>query len=300
MERTPSLLPRVLGPGARGYLVAALQVALGVVPADGIFGPATAAEVVRARREFGLSARPHACAEFHARLRLPWPSLFQRCLNLTQVLEGTGFGDANAHDIDGAGLTFGICGFTTAHGEFQQLARAYAAVRPDALRLLPEPLRGEWARLIAAGGTAEEWRCAAFGSGGRVQEEVLAMLRAWGSDPAMRVLQVEMARNRFWFAAARTVHRLGFRSDAAFGLVFDVQVQNGGWRAAHDAHWRALGGPATANERARLEAAARAVAACAKVRWRSDVLARKLLFARGAGTVHGLRLALPPFALRPA
>ena len=44
-----------------------------------------------------------------------WPSLFERCLQVTARLEGHGY-QMVAGDFDGAGLIWGVIGFTLKHG----------------------------------------------------------------------------------------------------------------------------------------------------------------------------------------
>src|SRR4051812_47382289 len=48
------------------------------------------------------------------------PNLNERCLQVTADFEGTGFSKI-VGNFDGAGLTWGIIGFTLRHGELQEL-----------------------------------------------------------------------------------------------------------------------------------------------------------------------------------
>ena len=64
----------------------------------------------------------------------PIPSLFERCLGLTAAFEGHGFSLAQGN-FDGAGITWGIIGFTLKHGQIAGIVQTIQAVRPDLVRL---------------------------------------------------------------------------------------------------------------------------------------------------------------------
>lgn len=279
--------------GARGFLVRDLQEALGCV-ADGVFGDRTARAVEDARARAGMGVGGGACARLHTFLGIRWPSEYLRCLNLTSVLEGTSFGDVNATDIDGAGLTFGCVGFTTAHGEVQEVLRRFLASAPEAgngTRI------GDDVRSHVSGAPSDAaWKAFAFDCRGVVRRELAGLLAEWGRHPQMRAVQVDYVHELFWQPASATCARLGLKTLAAQAMLFDVQVQNGGWGARHE---QALEAPlaSLADESRRLAAMARAVARCANPRWRGDVLRRKMLFALDSGVVHGIRIDLRSFAL---
>ncbi len=223
---------------------------------------------------------------------VPWPDEFARCMALVSCLEGTGFGDCNTTDIDGAGITLGIAGFTSAHGEVQELLGALVRRRPQVLQDLPQDLGAQLARLENADvrdrGPWERWF---YGLDGRVKAAVREALRQWGTLPEMRRLQMGMARERFWEPAVVCAGRLGLTTPAARGLLLDVWVQNGGWGKRHEARLPGMDLKG-AEESAGLERMALAVADCARPRWREDVAQRKLLFARGRGAVHGQEYCL--------
>ncbi len=109
----------------------------------------------------------------------------------------------------------------------------------------------------------------------------------------MRVLHAQSFLER----AERDAQKLGFETERALALCFDVAVQNGGVRTrvekasgvleSHiDAYWKRLP-TGELKEWQRLKALAQGVADCSIARWRADVLSRKLTIAVGRGTVHG-------------
>jgi hypothetical protein len=278
--------------GARGFLVERIQAAFGT-PIDGIYGQLTEQAAAASRARYGLSPGGHVCSALAARLGVPWPDAFLRCLNLTSVLEGTSFGGFNVTDEDGAGLTYGCVGFTTAHGEVQEVLRRFFRA---ASRCAHPEFKVAVQDLLEQAAPATEWRQLFFGTGKRVLPHAAEALRAWGAMPAMMDVQVAYARERFWLPSERNCGRMGFQTLAARAFFFDVHVQNGAWRQEHARAFACVDDPA-APEPERLAAAARIVAASSRSRWRSDVAARKMLFAKGRGVVHGLDLSLRAFAL---
>jgi len=272
--------------GSRGFLVADLQERLGIA-GDGIWGPKTTEEIRGLQQRAGLAIKGEAGeAEFEA-LGAPWPSLFLRAMNFVSNLEGTGFGDCNSTDIDGAGLTMGIAGFTTAHGEVQKLIHDYATKRLQALTALSKSMRDQLSHTMSGNAEHYHWARIFYGGDGRVDESWKVVLRQWGQDAVMQKLQLDMAESRFWKRAARVTEHLGFKSDRAYVFFLDVAVQNGGWREAHKRKVVQNIGWKSSHEETRLRVAAEAVASCAKLRWRNDVFERKMTIARGKGSVHG-------------
>lgn len=287
--------------GARGFLVKQIQQAAGVPP-DGIFGDVTQSAIAQIQRQAHLSPTGRVdAATLHA-LGVPLPDDFLLCMNLVNVMEGTGFGDCNETDIDGAGLTWGIAGFTTRHGEVQKLLAAYLAHRPTALGQWLPPFieRKVWRMLKQPGATTADWKALFFTAEGRVYPAWQRALHGCGSDPLMQTLQMQMARDRFWQLACNTALKYGFASLQARAFFLDVAVQNGGWKEKHHVLAERTVQWHSPNEPVRLQAAARVVAACAIPRWQADVKARKLAIAESAGRVHGLAIDLTCYALTAA
>ncbi len=284
--------------GARGECVAALQHALGL-RADGRFGPRTYEAVAAIEPSLGREARGLADRHVFAAVGLAWPTEFDRTLALVIELEGTSYGDCNTLDIDGAGLTMGICGFTTRHGEVQALIETFLREAPDGWSCMAPSLQRQIRQLIDAAADAAQWERVLLDEKRRPRRTVQQTLAAWGTHPVMQALQREWARERFWQPACRAARRLGVDEPAGRGLLFDVWVQNGGWRAAHDTHLERIAGCPFGEipPGDRLRIMALAVAAAARGPWRADVLSRKLLFARGAGMVHGTFYSLAAQAI---
>jgi hypothetical protein len=296
------------GRGAKGDLVSVLQRGLlargfytGQVDAD--FGGATK-RAVETFQEHG--ARPVTGQvgpdDWEEALGLPWPELFARCLQLTARFEGHGYGTV-AGNFDGAGLTWGVIGFTLQHGGLASLVLEVDARAPevleecfgDASAELLGHLREDtaadrlaWADSISLPprkvGVAEPWR-----SG----------FRRLGAAPLTQELQRREARRKYFEPALSTAGRLGLASDRGIALCFDVHVQNGGVKkkSANTYSEEVASLPDGAPERDRRSILARLVADSSRPQFRDDVLSRKSCIATGRGAVHGETFDLDAWAL---
>lgn len=288
-----------LAAGARGFLVERLQERLGVT-ADGAYGPGTAAAVKALQAKHNLEQTGRAGPREFDAAGLAWPGAFERCMNLVSVFEGTGFGDCNATDIDGAGLTIGVAGFTTAHGEVQRLLREYLRRRPTAKSALDADTALCVDHLLSSGGAAHQWKRLFFGNNKRVTSQWCRVLERWGRDSIMQQLQLRLAREQFWLPAHIQADRLHIYSVQGMALLLDVGVQNGGWRREHLEEAERMGLGRAADEAERRMIMAQAVAQCAAARWRQDVLQRKVTIAAGSGRVHGREVNLQSYGIVPA
>lgn len=284
---------------ARGFVVQRLQKGLGIA-ADGIFGAQTYGALVALQRTVpaGVSAPPGEAgpAEFVA-VGLAWPSPFERAMNLVGCFEGTSFGDCNPTDMDGAGLTLGIAGFTTRHGEVPRLLARYLAEMPGRLADISPALQSRLLELLARRGSAEGWKSLFFGTDGRVAPSWLEAFAKWGRCETMQRLQLEMAHAAFWGPAASAAESLGFNTVQGLTFFLDVAVQNGGWKKSHLVIARRMIDWRSEDPARALAVAARAVAAHAVEKWRNDVLSRKMAIATGKGVVHGREWDLRDFGL---
>ena len=293
--------------GCFGDLVNILQVALqyegfytGAV--DGDFGGGTERSV----QAFQASTdqQQTGCADpttWQRATRLDWPPLFERCLQATARLEGHGY-QTVAGDFDGAGLTWGIIGFTLQHGEIQALVREAMLRDPDLVRSafgastdeLMERLAGndwdklkDWTDSISVGpnrvGVGQPWRDG---------------FRVLGASPLMKQMQRDRARRQYFDPSQVTVSELQLGGDLGAALAFDIHVQNGGVKPADRETFDARMSQASdRSPLARRVLLAQLVAASASARWRADVAARKQAIATGLGEVHGMRLDLSAWGM---
>ena len=231
---------------------------------------------------------------------LPIPPLAQRCLQLTAAIEGHGYGMV-AGNFDGAGLTWGIIGFTLKYGDLRDVILKVQSQCPDAITNAFGPLANElldkialdfsqalaWANSISEGPkryvVRKDWR------------DGFARL---GTRPEVRRLQVEQAMQKYYEPALMTAGRIGFSTELGVALAFDAHVQNGGVKAAtlrQIASEQRAG--ALRSQRALRLRTAELVAQSAKSEWRADVLARKTAIASGEGRTHGELLVLDSWGL---
>ena len=230
------------------------------------------------------------------------PALFDRCLQLTADFEGHGFGLAQGN-FDGAGLTWGVIGFTLAHGEIGGIVDdadaidralvddAFGALAPELRRKLslPRTERVAWGDSISLGprktGVAPPWSAA---------------FRSFGEKAPVQRLQTDRAR-RYWRDALRIVDAYEIPGELGHALAFDIAVQNGGIDAAEaEEIGRRLAGAGAAGQRQTREVIANVVAENSAARWVEDVRRRKLAIAQGEGVVHEAKYRLRDWGLEEA
>ena len=296
-----------IGPGCFGDLVGTLQTALlqagfytGTI--DGDFGGGTDRAVRSLQASMGKTQT--GCADpvtWQHATGQEWPSLFERCLQVTARLEGHGY-QMIAGDFDGAGLTWGIIGFTLKHGEIQALVREAmlrdaslirSAFGPVADDLIQRFVQNDWKKLkdwsdsVSMGAdktsVAQPWRDGFF---------------KLGQTPLMKQLQRDRARRQYFEPAVETAKDLQLGGDLGTCLAFDIHVQNGGVKNADRKTYEARMARATSPSLlARRSLLADLVAASASTRWRTDVAVRKQAIATGLGVVHGMRLDLAAWGM---
>ena len=265
---------------------------------DGDFGgnTETALKALQARR--GLPVHGAVDVESWQQLTTdPLPTLFERCLGMTAQFEGHGFGLLQGN-FDGAGLTWGIIGFTLKSKGIQSiLAEAEAAV-PGTLGRVLGPLLPTWQHVMQRP-LAEQVAWADSISSGpsktRVPDEWKDAFARLGDEPVVKRLQMQRAYDKYFLPACRSAATLGLRSEMGIELAFDVHVQNGSFKPGAFALAAAL--PAGTPERERRIKLANAVAESANPRWVEDVRQRKLALATGQGLVHGRPYSLAAWGL---
>jgi len=294
---------------AQGELVRKAQtglIALGLNPGivDGDFGPKTERAVKRLQRA-------QSAEETGAIDGLAWvtitatdpPGALEFCLQLTAAFEGHGFRLAQGN-FDGAGITWGIIGFTLQSGGIKTIVERVRRRRPELveqsfgrraatlLEMLASPAarRIAWADSISIGASkarlAKPWRDAFEQFGGR---------------PEVQQEQLRLAEEDYFRPALATARRHQLRSLLGLALAFDIHVQNGGIKARSRKKIKEeLAARRVAAERDRRILIAYAVADSASPRWREDVRTRKLTIASGAGRVHGLTYVLENWGLGEA
>jgi hypothetical protein len=278
----------------RGILVQILQGALtrnghffGV--ANGIFDETTETALRSAQRAAGRTA-DGICrdADWDRETGLPLPSLFDRCLQLSSAIEGTGFEKVSGNH-DGAGLTWGVAGHRLrddlpaflgrVDAEYPgTLIQCFAENYGELLRVLKLPTdeRVRWADGISTGptklGVRDDWRAG------------FAML---GSRPDVQDLQANDALARLWAPAVQRARRMGATDALDVAIVFDTIFQHGGETAAVAGALDAAQSSATGlSSDVRRRHWAEAIAAAGPQAAQTELLRRRTTIATGRGLVR--------------
>src|SRR5262245_55043211 len=229
----------VIGRGSFGDLVAKLQAALaklgyyaGVL--DGDYGGGTERAVQNFQADKKLKKTGAADEKtWTLATGLPWPNLFDRCLQVTARFEGHGY-TTLAGNFDGAGLTWGIIGFTLKHGEIQAIVRevegkapailteSFGAQLPELLQRMRAPINTElfqWCDSISLGQNKYA-----------VQEPWRSNFAAFGKHEIVRDIQRQRARTKYFEPSLITMKRVQTKNELAselgIALCFDIHVQN--------------------------------------------------------------------------
>jgi hypothetical protein len=267
---------------------------------DGVYGNKTELALLGFQQQNGLAQTGAVDDETWRRLTSTGvPDLRQRCLQITADFEGTGFTKA-VGNFDGAGLTWGIIGFTLSNGELTQLLREIRSSLPAVFRAAFDDLTDRINHVLGAG-LAEQM---AFANSISVGSSKMKILDVWanaferlGSDPAVQEIQLRHTQ-KFFDIAERDLDRFGAVNELGLALCFDIAVQNGGIDATEAARIRdkVSQTPPTTPQDLRV-IIANVVAENSRPRFVEDVRRRKLAVATGTGTVHGSQYRLKAWGL---
>ncbi|MVM36325.1 hypothetical protein GO755_40350 [Spirosoma sp. HMF4905] len=228
------------------------------------------------------------------------PSVQERTLQLTAAFEGHDYTLAQGN-FDGAGITWGIIGFTLLSGKLKKIiqlihqrkpslvADAFQEKMPELLSVLKSPLKQQLAfgNSISIGSSkvrlAEPWR-SAFARFGEMEE--------------VKALQRDIADQDFFQPALQTAHDFDLKTELGTALTFDIHVQNGSIKemARKQIDRETKAHPITKEQDLRV-ILANAVADQSRPVFREDVRSRKLTLATGSGKVHGEQFILRNWGL---
>lgn len=296
----------LFGEGARGDIVSGMQedlVRLGLYrPADvdGDYGEVTARAIRKFRRSKALPAAAHVDGSTWKLLtKRPVPTPAERALQVTASFEGHGFTLAQGN-FDGAGITWGVIGFTLKSGQLPKIVLEVHAAHPHLVQQCFGPktdelltiMRAPFAKQLAFAN-----RLSLGSSRARLAEPWRTAFRRFGGLPEVQAVQLEHVQG-YLNPARRDARTLGLKSELGLALCFDIHVQNGSIsptamrriKAAQAAH-------GIRDERELRVVVAHAVADSASARFRGDVLSRKLALATGVGVVHGATYVLRNWGL---
>ena len=285
--------------GCHGFVVQWLQQKLGC-GADGDFGNGTKNAIMKLQQDNNLPVTGEAGENVFKLLGLPFPTDFERVLNLVAEYEGTGFDKAEGpHETgDDAGITWGIIGFTSNNGEIQEMLQPLLLANPQLAETGVSTLGGRWNEFMdCIQSTSQHALANAFLDGGRVTPALKALMKEWGNDPIVQKAQLDRAEGVYWAKAKKSWLRMykGEPSLRGKGIVYDTCVQNG----LPESVIRTVVSETqniTKEEdisTTLLNATLNRISA----RYHRDVISRKRTYIDGQGTVHGSFYDLDNYAL---
>lgn len=256
---------------------------------DGVYGEQTENALKAFQREKVLAPTGQIDEEtWRAAVSETPPDIEGRCLQITADFEGTGFTKA-VGNFDGAGVTWGVVGFTLSNGELQKVLNdirgRHAALFRESFAALADRMNEI---LDASIGRQMQW--AEEISVGRNKYKIL---RHWaeaferlGSHDEVKAIQLEHTE-KYWRIARSDFVELGLQSELGLALCFDTAVQNGGIDPTEARRIRRrVDDSPPQNEEALRVVIANVVAENSRPRYVEDVRSRKLTLATSRGEVH--------------
>jgi peptidoglycan hydrolase-like protein with peptidoglycan-binding domain len=285
----------LLAKGARGELVRKVQLALkdqGFDPqgADGKFGKDTET----ALKQYQTHALEPSDGKVHISTWTkltgsPVPTTQERSLQVTAAFEGHGFTLAQGN-WDGAGITWGIIGFTLKHGELSKIILTIFDQHPALVQQAFGDNTDELISIMNSSKTVQMQFANSISQGTTmtsIKEPWLSGFKAFGEIDEVQKLQLQLADQDYGQPALQTASELGLQSELGRALAFDIHVQNGGIKpSARKEIETVLEETPIATEQELRVIIANAVAD-KSTSYKEDVRSRKLAIATGTGKVHG-------------
>jgi len=227
------------------------------------------------------------------------PDLKQRCLQLTADFEGTGFTKA-VGNFDGAGVTWGIIGFTLSNGELGAVLNEIRSAHPAVFSAAFGELESRIVEVLHSSHADQMHFANSISLGSskmRIRDEWAKAFEKLGSDPGVQEIQLKRTE-KFFEIANRDRERFDVQNELGLALCFDIAVQNGGIDATERTRIRNKinqNHPATQQDLRII--IANVVAENSNPQFIQDVRKRKLTIATAQGTVHGSNYAVKTWGL---
>ena len=229
-------------------------------------------------------------------------SLARRCLALTGSFEtAASFPECFAGlvgDFDGQGISMGVCQWNFGQGSLQPLLKH---MDQQSRPLLKQIFGDRYPELMTVlGATKDEqlsWARQNQTPKFQLFEPWRGFFRALGRTGEFQGIQEQAARG-IYQRAVKECRAFGVASERAVALLFDIYVQNGGFKEATRATITGAlarlpsSGRWQIREVERLKTIANLRADASLPQWRDDVRSRKICIAEGGGLVHGRRFDL--------
>ena len=214
-------------PSPSGTVITDIQSSLNALSAfdisvDGVFGAQTQDALTGFQTAQGLPVTGTVSdTTWTALMHSDEPPIFERCLQVVASFEGTGFTLIEGN-FDGAGLTWGIIGFTLSNGELTNLLQEISIRFPE---LLTQAFGHEATTLMQSiGPTSNSAQRTAFANSisgpapqFRVAEPWRSGFASLGAQREIQRLQIERARAKYWTAITlRDAGDLGLTEDSTY------------------------------------------------------------------------------------
>ncbi|MGD8782608.1 MAG: peptidoglycan-binding protein [Ignavibacteria bacterium] len=217
------------------------------------------------------------------------PTIQQRALQLTAAFEGHGFSKV-VGNFDGAGITWGIIGFTLKFGGIKDIIISVNQSDPGILDTCFGNLKNELLNVLEKPVSQQiEWGDSiSMGSGKySVMDNWEDAFEELGNSKAAQEAQFKKVQHYF-DRGQKDFEKFNLKSEMGYALCFDIAVQNGGVskQETGEINHELTDNP-PADEQDVREVIANVVAVNSNPRWVEDVRSRKLTIADGKGSVHG-------------
>jgi hypothetical protein len=289
----------------QGELIKRLQIVLrnegfyqGII--DGIYGNKTELALMSFQQHNNLVVSGKVDDITWSRVFLSaGPNIKDRCLQVTADFEGTGFSKI-VGNFDGAGLTWGIIGFTLFNGQLQGVLNEILANHEAIFRAAFGNLTGQMLQVLKKS-LAKQMEFANMISIGTSQMKVLDewsdAFVVLGDEPVVQEIQLRHT-GKYFDIALRDINRLSVTNELGLALCFDIAVQNGGIDNTefNRIQSKIAQSPPTTPQDLRI-IIANVVAENSKPRFVEDVRKRKMTFATGTGAVHGAQYNVKSWGL---
>jgi hypothetical protein len=292
--------------GVGGSLISDIQASLNAITAfdikvDGSFGKQTEQAVTGFQTVRGLPVTGTVSdTTWTALMHSAEPGIFERCLQVVAAFEGTQFTLIEGN-FDGAGLTWGIIGFTLSNGELSSLLGEIQQKFPE---LLSESFGHDTGELLeklgpnASPQARMEFAISISGPRFCVAEPWRTGFAELGTHREIQRVQIERARAKYWTdVALRDARDLSLTEELDLLLMFDIAVQDGGMlsKGRLEAARERLNPRMSGLERRRT--IAQVVVDTINGDFKDDVRQRKMCIAEGHGVVHHGKYTLAAWGL---
>lgn len=226
----------------------------------------------------------------------------EKAFLITASFEGSGYAQVT-RNFDGAGLSFGVIQWNFGTGTLHGLIKAMAKKNPQkfselcTVQVNSAPYNGKTVDLSKpllevcnmTAGAAVQWCKARHDAQGQILPHWVQLFRNLGNDVEFQAIQRQFAAP-YMNNAKKYMTTLGFRSERALALLFDICVQMGSIGSGAMGRYKSTTN-ASMSEKDKLVRLAIAMGPQAG-KWERDVRSRKDCIALGYGVVHGRKYDL--------